>query len=90
MHFEYSRAHSHIPKVNTKDGSITITFDVIVIKDNYFCNCNLTVIESFDKKVIVIVIEDYFQKVIVIVIDPIGESNFNYILITFQLHFKFF
>ena len=78
----------------TRDGSITITFDVIVINYNYFCNCNLIVIESFDEKVIVIVIviEHYFQKVIVIVIviDSTGKSNFNYISITFQLHFNFF
>ena len=73
----------------SRDGSITITFDVIVIDYNYFCNWNLIVIEIFRQNVIVIVIEHYFAKVIVIVIDLTGKSNFIYISITFQLHFKF-
>ena len=47
---------AHIALLPYRDGSITITFDVIVINYNYFCNCNLIVIEYWNQKVIVIVI----------------------------------
>ena len=62
----------------TRDGSITITFHVIVINYNYFRNCNLIVIETQE------------WKVIVIVIDLTEKSNYNYMSITFQLLFNYF
>ena len=67
---------------------------VIVINYNYFCNCNLIVIEYWNKKVIaiVIVIWPKIGKVIVVVIVIYftDKSNLNYISITLQLHYNLF